>query len=1688
MPPPTDIQTEALRRIETSVLGLQEASLNMTAVTDAARSIVTGRIGLERAAPLQTIADEVIGVAKKQAQLEARTQLRAAGKKLDPDTKARISDAFDTVSEALKDGTDNAAQRAELILDVQAKYAEELTDKRQAKIVKQQIANAKQLLQTQKKATVGFLGEMVEDFREGPLAEFISKIESNYLGKLLVRFSKDQIAAVRARRDAEVAAAAKQVEDQRRAAAITKGREEALFKIKENSVTQEALSLKERLATEKILLDTAKDRGETIDEGRLATINESLEKLQTSFTARATAVEQRDKAEREYEQILRDDAYANIVAARQRIQDAGSDQQLRAELERQEQALYVGEQGERYRAALAEGEKRKAALLQSQTQVEQQSNVLQSMSETQFKTQLVEKQRAGETETEFAERQQVAFQQFRSEATKTAIEDLQETEGSQYAEVGKMYEQILQSFSNNIALELNDIEKSGKLNEELVKRLAAGDISVQSYRDEANALKTRMVAGPNAQSYQPMGTGGFDSVGAGVGETSIGVGSDLYNLLAADLLFLKNWSKIIGEHQILAAKTSSMMLEYFKALLDYFASGPIDVSVHYDERGTRMSGDRNRRKFGSALEELSAGDQAQSLVMQEKTAQTAAESSRLSAAEVDRLAQVSPELMSPEAIAKARAGDPGLVERQRVFEQEITRLNDILQMTKEEQKTAVKDAGFQSVEQVEQAKQLLEQQRQAEENDATRSATLLKDGLGASSPGWLKDIKEYTYTLLERSKEIVTNTGTKLQETLTPKASEKAKAATAQATDTVPLQTAAQTTPTPAADAATKASEKTEASVSGMAPPVAGPGGVAISINIGDKVGGIVKEIQNKATEFGSVIQTQVQAVAGQATEIVGTLQTKTTEFATSISSRILAPSASAAQTQEQTATAQQQATTQAAKDQKKPDQKMGFLQNLFGGGLFDKIRGAMDAFKGGFASTLKAIGEGLQSVFTALGDGLKKLGDPQVYQGAVALFMISAALLAFAAAMYVFGQTNWLGALIGIVVFAAFATLFALASVKLAAVAPAIAIAANALLLATLPLLAFAASMYILGQALQLFSEIGLVGMLSALGFLAGLGLIAPLLAAAGPGLIASSVGFLLFGFALISLGLGIQMFAKAALSTLPVVLLLLAGLAAISYVFMAAVPAIAAVGASFLLWGVSLIALGLGIQMFAKAALTQLPLVLLLLVGLAAFSFMFLAAVPAIAAVGASFLLFGAALIALGLGIQMFAKTALTQIGIVVAALLLLGLAAVFLAPFAPAIAAVAIPLLLLGAALIALGLGLTMIGQAVKSMSFSTLPALAIGLMLLAVAAIPLAVAAPFLMIAALGVWAFGYALQTLGAGIAAFDQIGTGNILSVFASLMMLAFVAPFLLGASLVLMLAAPGFWAFGYALQSLAQGIMSFNDVGLAGILATFGTLSMISAMAPTLFLASVFLLAAAPGWLAFATALMVLGYALGFFTENAEGILPALAALAGLAAMSPFLAIAGIGLMIAAPGFMAFGVAIAVLGASLVIFGKAINMIAEGLETLADIVGWIPLIAVSIGLMVLLLLPLVVPMLIVAAALALFAFSLIAYANALGLVTLAQANAAIPEQASQSQVTYNVADMQIDNLPLSFPEFTIIQQSGNTMGEGVGNAVANVLNSVIAPIIVGGGGGGNGTTGPIRNTENTFRRVQERFYNAALI
>jgi hypothetical protein len=73
---------------------------------------------------------------------------------------------------------------------------------------------------------------------------------------------------------------------------------------------------------------------------------------------------------------------------------------------------------------------------------------------------------------------------------------------------------------------------------------------------------------------------------------------------------------------------------------------------------------------------------------------------------------------------------------------------------------------------------------------------------------------------------------------------------------------------------------------------------------------------------------------------------------------------------------------------------------------------------------------------------------------------------------------------------------------------------------------------------------------------------------------------------------------------------------------------------------------------------------------------------------------------------------------------------------------------------------------------------------------------------------------------------------------------------------------------------------------------------------------------------------------------------------------------------------------------------------------------------------------------------------------------------------------------MDIDNWPFSFPEFNIIQQGGGG-GNGAAETIVNLINTAFQPAVINGEVKGDNK---LRNDENTFRRVQERFYTSALI
>jgi hypothetical protein len=716
-------------------------------------------------------------------------------------------------------------------------------------------------------------------------------------------------------------------------------------------------------------------------------------------------------------------------------------------------------------------------------------------------------------------------------------------------------------------------------------------------------------------------------------------------------------------------------------------------------------------------------------------------------------------------------------------------------------------------------------------------------------------------------------------------------------------------TPTSPSDSLTAAAPKAIDAGPAAAGSVAAAGGVAVTVNMsGGTLGSLFADLKDRAMKFGSKIKENITGFASEAKK-------QATTFATDLGNAVIGPKKDEAQAQADTAKADQKTTEEAGKETQKPDNKLGFVQKLFGGGMFDKIKGVLASFKGGLTAAMKGLAEGLKSMFEALAEGLKKLADAKVLQGAIALAVIAIGLLAFAGAMYLFGMTNWGGAMIGIVVFIAFAVALAYLAPLLAPILPIMFVLADVLLLMSIALFVFAASMLVLGLAMQLFATVGLAGVGVLLLLLTGLAILSPFLILAGIALLIAAPGFFWFGAALFSLGLGMMMFASVGLSSLPVVLALLAGLAMIA-------PWLA-------LAGVELIFASLG------------------------------------------YFMFGAALIALGLGLQMFAN--------------------------------------------------------------------------------------------------------------------VGLGNIATAIALLSILGLLSPLLLIASILLAVASVGFLLFGLSLISLGLGMQMF--IGTAGaILPAIALLLALGLLAPLLYASSILLMLATPGFLLFGFALMALGAGLGAFAANAAGVLPAIATLAALAMLAPFLFVASIALGFSAPGFIMFGIAMMLLGTGLLmfstgllIFSTAISQISEGLLGLLSIIALMPLIALGIGAMVLLLMPLVLPMLLVGGALLLFAFAIMTFFKA--LAGGAQASLPSPEPA---EATYNVAKMEIDNMPFSFPDFLINQQGGEPR-IGAAETIVNMLNNAVQPAIINAGNINDGN-GKLRNDENTFRRVQERFYNSALI
>ena len=1246
------------------------------AVKSAGDSLKTFRIGLERAEPLRTIADEITGVAKKAAMREATAAFKAAGKgKLDPDTKSRINDAFDVAADAFKDGTDNAIGRAIAILDVQQTYAEKLTDETQKRIVLKQINASKKLLNQQSKASVGFFGEMMEDVRNGPIADFMSKLEGNFFGRILKRYATDKIADMRATKDAEVAQAAKAAEAARQQAEISEARTEAATKIKSEQLTNENELVTDRLTTQSELL-TAQVRDAATDpiakaelEAKLTEIAKNMGDVGSAFEDRRLALEQLQNA-----QTKADEAIGTDI----------------------EQATQT-------------------ALAEAHRLADEKSTALETANKIALEA-------IGEG---------ASYESIRREALIKSIQTLQETEGATHQEIADLYSRLGDAVSNNMGLTIDYLTQGSKeLNDLLISKLAEGKLSLQDGKLTSGAN----LGGNAAPIIESIPTPNIEPQK----EESTSQDSVLGSLL--------------------------------QSILDEL------ISIHPYLENLGGSIDHNIFKIGQDTEDL-----------------------------------------------------------------------------------------------------------------WFTSERILKDGLGVASPGFLEGIKESAQTTATNTEAI------------------------------------GDTTVSPAA----------AASVNTFVP--SSPTGKTVS-----REGG-------KDTSF---------------------------------------------------------------------------MGKMLGGGM-DKIKGSLGAItsslKGIVGGAMKGIADGIKYMFEALAAGLKKLADPLVLAGATALIYLSGALLLFAGAMFIFGMTNWAGAMMGIVAFALFVAIFGTAAVLLAQFAPFVMIAGQALLWLVAPLLLFAAALLVLGIAAGMFAEIGISGIMPLLAFLAGIAILAPLLAIAGIGLLIASPGFMVFGIALMVLGLGISMFASAA-GSIGTVLTLLLGLGMLAPLLALTGFMLLVAAPGYLVFGIALMALSLGLSEFAHSggAVSQ---TMKLLLGLALMSGLLMITSLMLLIAAPGYLIFGLALMSLGLGMQMFASVAGSSIPVVLGLLL-----------------------------------GLAILGP------------------MLMITSLMLLIAAPGFML-------FGLALISLGLGMQMFASVAGSSIPVVLGLLFGLAMLGPMLMITSLMLLIAMPGFMFFGIALMSLALGMQMFASVAGSSIPVVLGLLLGLAMLGPILMITGMMLLLASPGYIIFGLALMSLGLGMQMFASIAGSSIPVvLGLLFGLAMLGPMLMITGMMLGLAAPGLILFGFALTVLGEGMMIFSGAVTALSTGLRSLVDLVFMMPLIAFGIALMVMMLLPLVVPMLVVAAALLYFAFAFAAYAAVIGLMSKTQMGA-IPD--SNATVTYNVQKMAIDNLPFSFPEFTINGEGAGSAGTAEG--IVQAFNNIVAPMYINNGGSGSGGN-RLRNDENTFRRVQERFYNSALI
>lgn len=380
---------------------------------------------------------------------------------------------------------------------------------------------------------------------------------------------------------------------------------------------------------------------------------------------------------------------------------------------------------------------------------------------------------------------------------------------------------------------------------------------------------------------------------------------------------------------------------------------------------------------------------------------------------------------------------------------------------------------------------------------------------------------------------------------------------------------------------------------------------------------------------------------------------------------------------------------------------------------------------------------------------------------------------------------------------------------------------------------------------------------------------------------IVGTDSGIIKTAAALVLLGVAMMIFAKAVEAFGSMDLKVLAqGLIGLTASLLAVIGAVNLMPPNMVGIGIGMLAMSAGLILLAKALTTMGGMtweeIVKGIVALAASLLILVVATNAMTgalAGAAALLIVTAALLGLSAAMRILGAMSMAEIGkallAMVGVFVVLGAAAALLAPILPA-------MLLLGAALIVLGVGLAAVGAAslILSIGLSALSVtglVGVGVLLaIAAAMIPLTLLSPAILIVAaallvfsVAVIALGVGMTVLSAGLAMLVALGQSGLDALTALAATAASISEF----AVELLVAGASLLVFGAGALVAGAGalVAGIGILALAGGLAVLSTVDLsnmegLSDLATNLLEASAALLLASPGLLAGGAALVVFG------------------------------------------------------------------------------------------------------------------------------------------------------------------------------------------------------------------------------------